>query len=133
MQSAPRVLVVDDDARIAKLLCAVLAGYGYACETAGTSAEAEAKIAREGVEVVLVDYHLTRDTGAKIVCRLRAQGHTQPCILLTGSCQTLPSAERSLFAAIVGKPVTGSALHEVIAQVLAAPLPPAVPQPASLH
>jgi DNA-binding response OmpR family regulator len=77
------VLVVDDDAAL-RLLCRVnLELEGFAVREAGSLAEAEAALAAERPQVVLLDVHLGGDQTHELLARLRAEGI--PVALVTGS------------------------------------------------
>jgi DNA-binding response OmpR family regulator len=84
MQGAPgRALVVDDDAAL-RLLCRVnLELEGFAVEEAATVADADAAIARERPDVVLLDVHLATGDSYELLARLRRD--RIPVALVTGS------------------------------------------------
>jgi two-component system OmpR family response regulator len=78
-----RALVVDDDAAL-RLLCRVnLELEGFAVREAATIAEAEAAIAAERPDVVLLDVHLGGEQSHDLLARIRAGGI--PVALVTGS------------------------------------------------
>ena len=84
MQSpVARVLVVDDDLSL-RLLCRVnLELDGFAVREASTIAEADAAVAQERPDVVLLDVHLQQEDTRELLERLRAAGI--PVALVTGS------------------------------------------------
>ena len=84
MQSpVARVLVVDDDLSL-RLLCRVnLELGGFAVREASTIAEADAAVAQERPDVVLLDVHLQQEDTRELLERLRAAGI--PVALVTGS------------------------------------------------
>src|SRR5437879_11016215 len=76
-------LIVDDDAAL-RLLCRVnLELEGFAVREAATVTEAEAAIAEERPDVVLLDVHLRGEQSHKLLDRIRADGI--PVALVTGS------------------------------------------------
>ena len=82
-QPLARALVVDDDAAL-RLLCRVnLELEGFAVREAATVAEAEAAIAAERPDVVLLDVHLGGEQTHDLLARMRAEGI--PVALVTGS------------------------------------------------
>ena len=82
-QPLARALVVDDDAAL-RLLCRVnLELEGFAVREAATVAEAEAAIAAERPDVVLLDVHLGGEQTHDLLARIRADGI--PVALVTGS------------------------------------------------
>jgi CheY-like chemotaxis protein len=78
-----RALVVEDDAAM-RLLCRVnLELEGFAVREAATLAEAEAALAAERPDVVLLDVHLGGEQTHELLARIRADGI--PVALVTGS------------------------------------------------
>jgi CheY-like chemotaxis protein len=78
-----RALVVEDDAAM-RLLCRVnLELEGFAVREAATLAEAEAALAAERPDVVLLDVHLGGEQTLELLARIRADGI--PVALVTGS------------------------------------------------
>ena len=67
----PRVLIVDDD----PVTCATLAGYfaedGYAVAEAGDAAQARDTMARQGVDLVLLDVGLPVEEGYSLTREIR--------------------------------------------------------------
>jgi two-component system cell cycle sensor histidine kinase/response regulator CckA len=79
------VLVVEDDAGVARLQRNALQRAGYTVATAETGAEALDEINRRPVEIVLLDYRLSDGlTGLDVYAQLRANGHKLPVIIVTG-------------------------------------------------
>ena len=105
---AATVLVVDDDASL-RLLCRVnLELEGFTVREASTIAEADAAVAKERPDVVLLDVHLQADDTGELLQRLRAAGI--PVALVTGSADLddyLGAAD-----ALLGKPFEPQALVE---------------------
>ncbi len=80
---AASVLVVDDDLSL-RLLCRVnLELDGFSVREAATLAEAEAALADERPDVVLLDMHLQQDDARQLLDQLRGAGI--PVALVTGS------------------------------------------------
>jgi DNA-binding response OmpR family regulator len=78
-----RALVVEDDSAL-RMLCRVnLELEGFAVREAATVAEAEAAIAAERPDVVLLDVHLGGEQTHDLLARIRASGI--PVALVTGS------------------------------------------------
>jgi len=84
-----RVLVVEDDARIASFLQKGLTAEGYSVTTAGTAHEAEASLALfDGqLDLVLLDLGLPAGDGEDILRRVRRRGSTVPVIVLTARAE----------------------------------------------
>ena len=103
-----RALVIDDDAAI-RLLCRVnLELEGFAVREAATVAEAEAAIAAERPDVVLLDVHLGGEQTHDLLARIRAAGI--PVALVTGSVDM--HDYRDSADAVLGKPFVPQTLVE---------------------
>jgi two-component system, NtrC family, response regulator AtoC len=61
--TAPRVLVVDDEANMCHMLSAMLGAFGYDVATAANGEEALEKVAQQAFEVVLCDIKMPRMNG----------------------------------------------------------------------
>jgi DNA-binding response OmpR family regulator len=83
---APRVLVVDDDAQIAQLYDVALRGQGYDVLTAGTCAEAMAKLdaVKGDTHVLVVDFGLPDGDGADFVRDATAKYGSKPTLYVSG-------------------------------------------------
>jgi DNA-binding response OmpR family regulator len=78
------ILMVDDDPSVSGLISEILEGEGYAVETVGTGAEAEAAIERLQPDLVILDIMLPDADGLMLCARLLAQWPA-PIIMLSGS------------------------------------------------
>jgi DNA-binding response OmpR family regulator len=107
-QPVARALVVDDDAAL-RMLCRVnLQLEGFVVREAATLAEAEAAIAAERPDVVLLDVHLGGEQSHDLLVRIRAAGI--PVALVTGSVDV--QDYRDSADAILGKPFVPQTLVE---------------------
>ena len=87
LSRAPLVLIVDDDESL-RLLCRVnLELDGYRVEEAESVAAAEDLLARELVDLILLDVHVGADDGVELMRSLRARGHGASVVLFTGSAR----------------------------------------------
>lgn len=79
------ILVVDDDARNARLMESILKASGYSVMSAYDGDEALDKIAREHPDAVLLDVMMPRMSGFEVCRRLRDQYETRllPVIMIT--------------------------------------------------
>ncbi|HEY8645416.1 MAG TPA: response regulator [Gaiellaceae bacterium] len=103
-----RALVVDDDAAL-RLLCRVnLELEGFAVREATTVAEADAAIAAERPDVVVLDVHLGGEQTHDLLARIRADGI--PVMLVTGSVDI--HDYRDIADAVLGKPFVPQTLVE---------------------
>lgn len=82
--SRPRLLIVDDDARLRVFLAEELALEGYAVAEA-FDGQAALQAARRGeVDLMVLDWTLPDFSGVEVCRRLRATGVTLPVLMLTG-------------------------------------------------
>jgi DNA-binding response OmpR family regulator len=78
-----RILVVEDEAEMARLLAARLADAGFLADRVGTCAEAQEAVALHAYALVLLDRRLPDGDGAALVRRLRARRPGLPVILVS--------------------------------------------------
>jgi DNA-binding response OmpR family regulator len=78
-----RVLLIDDDARLAELLRGYLEPQGVALVHAGGGQAGLAQVAAGAFDVVLLDVMMPGMDGLAVLRRLRADGHPLPVIMLT--------------------------------------------------
>jgi DNA-binding response OmpR family regulator len=78
-----RILIVEDEERIAAFLSKGLNGAGYAVTWAVSGAEALALARAEPPDLVLLDLGLADMDGMAVLARLRAAGARAPVIILT--------------------------------------------------
>jgi len=70
--SGEPVLIVDDERNIRRTIRMVLEGEGHVVHEAGSAAEAESVLARESVDVILLDVKLGDDNGLEVLRALKA-------------------------------------------------------------
>ena len=79
----PRILVVEDEPRIAQLVCDNLEAEGYRVATAGDG-EAALRAARAGgIQLILLDVMLPKLDGFDVCRQLRQEGIRTPILFLT--------------------------------------------------
>lgn len=66
-----RILIVDDETELARIMAEMLCGCGYLAETAGTAAEAYDMLAQKSYQLVILDINLPDSTGFEICQELR--------------------------------------------------------------
>ena len=85
MPSTRNILVVDDDVELSAALAEQLALHEeFAAATADTAAKAVAAIARDRVDLVVMDVGLPDMDGREAVALMRRDGFRAPIIMLTG-------------------------------------------------
>jgi DNA-binding response OmpR family regulator len=88
MSSETRILVVDDDPRICRLLSRYLTQEGYAVATAADGGEMRERVAEEAPALVLLDLKLPGEDGLTLARELRAQSDVA-IVILTGKTDTI--------------------------------------------
>lgn len=81
--ASPRILVVDDDPEIRKLLARYVESQGFRVELAASCRELREKIATQHVDLVVLDVMLPDGSGLDLCRDLRAARSNVPIILLT--------------------------------------------------
>ena len=79
---AERILMIDDDARLAAMVSDYLGGAGFRLTVAGTAREGEALLKRESFDAVILDLMLPDGDGLDVCRRLRGQTDI-PVLMLT--------------------------------------------------
>jgi putative two-component system response regulator len=79
-----RILLVDDEAPVRRLLKRVLTRAGYECEEAGDSNEARQMIAGGDFALVLTDMNMPGDSGLELITGLLADYPDLAAIMVTG-------------------------------------------------
>ena len=123
--SAHRLLVVDDDADMLRLLTLRLQAAGYRVTAAASAEEALAQLALQRPQLVLSDVRLPGRDGLSLFDAIRAHHPTLPVILLTAH-GTIPDAVEATARGVAGyltKPYEPQELLDRIAQALAIAAP----------
>jgi len=83
--SAPRILVVEDDADLAVMLTYNLQAEGYLAESVGRGDEADVRLSESPADLVILDWMLPGLAGLDVCIKLRARESTRtvPVIMLT--------------------------------------------------
>ncbi|BCR03094.1 diguanylate cyclase [Desulfuromonas versatilis] len=82
---ATRILYMEDEPGLARLLKKRLERRGYQVDVATSGEDGLAMLAREGFDIVLVDYHMPGISGLEVIRRLRADQNPIPTIMVTGN------------------------------------------------
>jgi two-component system KDP operon response regulator KdpE len=78
-----RILVVDDEPQIRKLLRTGLTGYGYSVVTAANGQEALTAAAQQSLDVIILDISLGSEPDGLVVCRNLREWSKTPIIMLS--------------------------------------------------
>ena len=82
-----RILVVEDEARLARLISRVLGEEGFAVETEANGRQALVRALSDEFDLLIVDWMLPEMSGVQLVKRLRAAEVGTPAIMLTARDQ----------------------------------------------
>jgi two-component system, OmpR family, response regulator len=78
-----RVLIIEDEARLARLLADALLQAGFAADTSGRLADAFALVTTENFDALIVDRALPDGDALDLVAALRRDGRDVPILMLT--------------------------------------------------
>jgi two-component system, OmpR family, response regulator len=81
--SAPKLLVVEDEAEAARQIALGLEAVGWAVEIAGDGETGLERAATDAFDVIIVDRMLPRRSGLSLVQTLRARGRQTPVLFVT--------------------------------------------------
>lgn len=104
-----RVIIIDDEKMISKMLKGYLEDQGFEVETAASGADGLGMIKREHYDVAIVDVRLPDMVGNDLVVRAAAIRQDLKFIMHTGSVDYVPSGELAALGidgdSIIRKPV----------------------------
>ena len=135
---APRVLLVDDDADLRRLLAAILGRDGFDVEEACDGEEALALFAEAGgadaasiASVIVTDIWMPRCCGFTMLARLRERGVTTPVVVLSAHVdgETKARAQSLRASALLAKPFDACDLRRTVRRLaqVGAPVDAAAP------
>jgi CheY-like chemotaxis protein len=119
-----RILVVEDNAEVSKLLELILRRAGYDIVTAEDGVEALDRYQQSQPDLVLLDIMLPRMDGYEVSSHLRRESHATIPIVMLSSLDSPLDMERSREAGAtdhVAKPFDKDQLLSVIAEYVGAP------------
>ena len=99
-----RLLVVDDDVSVGKLLRAIFEREGWSVDYVSSGEECIAAVGAARPDVIVLDHMMPGLTGIETACRLRADGFEKPIVLFSAYLgPDLQSAVRELDLTAVSK------------------------------
>jgi DNA-binding response OmpR family regulator len=118
--SRATLLLVDDELIVRRLLGDALARAGYHVEVASSDTEALDRLARPGIDMLLVDLRLGDADGVQVMQAARRLWPRLPIIMLTanGSLSSAIAAVRCGVADYLLKPIDLETLRERVAAIL---------------
>jgi CheY-like chemotaxis protein len=125
MKRKARILLVDDDASLLKLLGLRLRSEGFEVATATSGAEALEWLEQERPDLVLSDLKMDGMDGLALFDRIQRQHVGLPVVIMTahGSITDAVSATRAGVFGFLTKPIDKEALRRTINEALAVSLP----------
>ena len=78
------ILIVDDEAGIRDSLSSILTEEGYAVESVSSGEECLARLAKDRIDLVLLDIWLPQMDGIETLERMRRDGHFPMVVMISG-------------------------------------------------
>jgi excisionase family DNA binding protein len=118
--SAPRVLVVDDDAGLRDFIRTNLEADGYAVREAGSADEGLAALDEEPPDLILLDVQMPKMDGWEMLRRVQERHGVEsiPVIMYSGKLDQAGEAESRGAQAFIGKPFDPGRLLAATKQLL---------------
>ena len=118
--AAPRILLVDDDTYILKLVAEVLISSGYSVDTARDGEAGWEALQDHQYDLLITDNKMPKVTGLALIKKVRTEKMNLPIILVSG---TMPMEELNrqawLFPDVtLHKPFTNTELLNAVKKVL---------------
>jgi DNA-binding NtrC family response regulator len=115
-----RVLIVDDEERMADVVAMALRRAGYECEAQHSGADALRALEERGADVLVTDWKMPEMDGLELLRRVQAQRPNLPVILITahGSVPSAVAAMREGAFDYVTKPFDNDELRALVARAL---------------
>jgi EAL domain-containing protein (putative c-di-GMP-specific phosphodiesterase class I) len=115
-----RILVVDDEAAVQRMLERILSHAGHEVRTAGSSEEALHRIDAEPFDMVLTDLQMPGGSGLDLLRAVRARALDLPVVFLTGQPSVASAAgavEHGAFRYLL-KPISSDELMRAVRDAL---------------
>ncbi len=120
MAERPRVLVIDDDAGVRLVMCAVLAALGCDADEAENGAQGVTLFDQHRYDVVVTDLKMPGLTGWDVVEAVRMRMPTMPIVMVSGFATPADTARAQREGlAFLHKPFQFAGFKEAITQALA--------------
>lgn len=125
MKQAARLLLVDDDPGLLKLLGMRLSSEGYQVATAASGPEALRHLQKEKVDLVVSDLRMDEMDGMALFAEIQKRQPGMPVIILTahGSIPDAVAATQQGVFSFLTKPVDRDALYKAIDEALSLSAP----------
>ncbi|WP_199099082.1 sigma-54 dependent transcriptional regulator [Dyella sp. ASV21] len=119
--SVKRILVVDNEAKMRRILELSLKSLGHVVVEAADGADALAKVEQQSVDLVLTDLRMPRMDGIALLAALRQRGHDVPVIVMTafGTIETAVAAMKLGAIDYIIRPFEMETVEMAVARALA--------------
>lgn len=120
LRKKPRVLVLDDDLAIQRVIAKLLQREGFRVDVVSTGRQAIEKMANVDYDIYLLDLMTPTEGGMTVIRHLRVNDapQLQRCILVTASPESLVRTVAKEIAAVVKKPFDADELLATIRGVM---------------
>ena len=115
-----RILVVEDDGALARLMEALLVSAGHSVQTVGDGESALDAIRDHRPALILLDLTIPKLTGWQVLEQLQEAGDATPVILFTGNHAASQRAQSAGVAAAILKPFDVDELLATVDRLLQA-------------
>ena len=117
-----RILLVDDDIYVRRLIAGVLINSGYKVDTAGDGTDAWKALNDVNYDLLITDNQMPGVTGLELIKRLRSEDKTLPIILASGAMpmEELKQHPWLQLDAVLSKPFPIAELLDTVKRVLCA-------------
>ncbi len=115
-----RALVVDDSHAARSIAADLLTRFGMTADTAASGGDTLDRLARDTVDLLVLDWKMPDLDGVEVVRRLDRHGDRPPVIMLTahGQGELLDALDGLAVNAILEKPVTPSTMLDAVVEAL---------------
>lgn len=114
-----KILVVDDEIEICRIIKTFLTKKGFEVLTADSGEKALAVLGKEKADLVILDKKMPGIGGHGFMDEFKRKGLKIPVIILTGSIDMTEDKTGAMECAVVlNKPIDLNVLHETIQEVL---------------
>jgi DNA-binding NtrC family response regulator len=116
LENKPKILLIDDEESILKVISTILKNEGFSVITAKNKKEAVNKLKNINFDIVLSDFKLPDGTGIEILQEFKKENPLTPFIIITayGSINGAVEAMQKGATHYISKPIDSSQLIETI-------------------
>ncbi|MDR5857352.1 response regulator [Caballeronia sp. LZ062] len=83
METAPKIIVLDDEAELRNMLQRFLTSQGFEVRVVENGKRLDRYLQREPYDLLVLDWMMEPEDGLAVCRRLRTEGHTLPILMLT--------------------------------------------------